>query len=90
VALKAPSIGEVRGYGLLAGLEMVSDGNRTPMPEAQVVQIQKKIREAGVIVGRNNDTVPGLCNVLTLAPPLTLTTEGADTIVGAIERAVGF
>jgi taurine-pyruvate aminotransferase len=88
VALESPSIGEVRGYGLLIGLEMVCDRNRTPMAEAQVIQIQKKVREAGVIVGRNNDTVPGLCNVLTLAPPLTLTAEGADIIVGAIERAL--
>ena len=41
-----------------------------------------------MLIGRNNDTVPGLCNVLTLSPPLTLTTEGADIIVAAIEKAV--
>jgi taurine-pyruvate aminotransferase len=87
-ALNSPSIGEVRGCGLLVGLEMVSGEDRAPMPEPQVVALQKTIRDAGVLVGRNNDTVPGLCNVLTLAPPLTLTTEGADTIVGAIESAV--
>ena len=86
--LNAPSIGEVRGCGLLIGLEMVSGEGRAPMPEARVVALQKAVREAGVLVGRNNDTVPGLCNVLTVAPPLTLTTEGADIIVGAIERAV--
>jgi taurine-pyruvate aminotransferase len=87
-AMNSPSIGEVRGCGLLAGLEMISGEDRAPMPEPQVVALQKAIREAGVLVGRNNDTVPGLCNVLTLAPPLTLTTEGADTIIGAIESAV--
>src|SRR4029077_8515659 len=87
-ALKAKSIGEVRGMGLLVGLEMIADDSRTPMPEAQVVRIQKAVRDAGVLIGRNNDTVPGLCNVLTLSPPLTLTSEGADTIVAAIEKAV--
>jgi taurine-pyruvate aminotransferase len=86
--LKAKSIGEVRGQGLLVGLEMTADDSRTPMPEAQVVRIQKTVREAGVLIGRNNDTVPGLCNVLTLSPPLTLTSEGVDTIVAAIEQAV--
>src|SRR6267142_1951849 len=86
--LKAKSIGEVRGLGLLVGLEMTADGSRTPVPEAQVMRIQKAVREAGVLIGRNNDTVPGLCNVLTLSPPLTLTTEGADIIVAAIEKAV--
>src|SRR5262249_2111388 len=67
-ALQSPSIGEVRGCGLLIGLEMISDKNRTPMPEPDVVQLQREIREAGVLVGRNNDTVPGLGNVLTIAP----------------------
>ena len=43
------------------------------------------IRDAGVIVGRNNDTVPGLCNVLTISPPLTLTLPEADTIIAAVK-----
>jgi 4-aminobutyrate aminotransferase-like enzyme len=29
-----------------------------------------------------------LSNVLTLAPPLTLTSDGADTIVTAVEKTV--
>jgi len=45
--LKAKSIGEVRGRGLLVGLEMTADDSRAPMPEAQVVRIQKAVREAG-------------------------------------------
>src|ERR1051326_481173 len=61
-ALGSRHIGEVRGRGLLIGLEMVADGNRTPMPEPEVVRLQGLIREAGVLVGRNNDTVPGLGN----------------------------
>jgi len=87
-ALHSPSIGEVRGRGLLIGLEMVADANRTPMPEAEVIRLQRKIREAGVLVGRNNDTVPGLGNVLTIAPPLTLHQEEADAIVAAIKKSL--
>src|SRR5205814_5802591 len=34
--LKAKSIGEVRGKGLLVGLEMTAEYSLTPMPEAQV------------------------------------------------------
>jgi adenosylmethionine-8-amino-7-oxononanoate aminotransferase len=88
-ALQSPAIGEVRGRGLLIGLEMVADANRTPMPEAEVVRLQREIREAGVLVGRNNDTVPGLGNVLTISPPLTLSKEEADTIVGAVGKGLG-
>lgn len=87
-SLKNPSIGEVRGRGLMAGLEMVSDAAGTPMPEPEVIALMKRIRENGVLVGRNNDTVPGFTNVLTLAPPLTLTREGADRIVDAIAKAL--
>jgi len=84
-ALDSPRIGEVRGRGLLIGLEIVSDRHdRSPLPEAQMVRLQLAIRDAGVIVGRNNDTVPGYCNVLILSPPLILSREEADTIVSAI------
>ncbi|MBI3470196.1 MAG: aminotransferase class III-fold pyridoxal phosphate-dependent enzyme [Candidatus Solibacter usitatus] len=86
--LKSPAIGEVRGRGLLIGLEMVADSNRAPLPEPDVIRMQRLIREAGVLVGRNNDTVPGFGNVLTLAPPLTLSREEADAIVAGIETGL--
>lgn len=88
-AIRSRAIGEVRGCGLLIGLEMVSDANKTPLPEGRMVQLQREIREKGVLVGRNNDSVPGYCNVLILSPPLTLAREQADAIVAAIEGAVG-
>ncbi len=88
LALKSSLIGEVRGRGLLIGLEMIADANRTPMPEPQIVRLQRAIREAGVLVGRNNDTVPGFGNVLTISPPLTLNQEQADTIVTGIDKGL--
>ena len=87
-ALNIGAIGQVRSWGLLIGLELVSDSNRTPMPEGQVIAAQRAIREAGVIVGRNNDTVPGFCNVLTISPPLTLTEQEADTIAAAVKTGL--
>jgi taurine-pyruvate aminotransferase len=87
-ALKSTRIGEVRGRGLLIGLEIVADANRTPMPEPEVVRLQQAIRKAGVLVGRNNDTVPGFGNVITISPPLTLNQEQADAIVTGIEKGL--
>lgn len=82
-------VGEVRGRGLLIGLEMVADRRtREPLPEAEVVRIVRRIRDRGVLAGRNNDTVPGLCNVIILSPPLILTESQADTIAEAISAAV--
>jgi taurine-pyruvate aminotransferase len=88
-AIRSQLIGEIRGCGLLIGLEMVSDANKTPLPEGRMVQLQREIREKGVLVGRNNDSVPGYCNVVILSPPLTLSREQADDIVAAIEGVVG-
>jgi adenosylmethionine-8-amino-7-oxononanoate aminotransferase len=87
-SIASPHIGEVRGRGLLIGLEMVAGANRAPMPEAEVIRLQRLIREAGVLVGRNNDTVPGFGNVLTISPPLTLTQQEADEIVTAIQKVL--
>jgi adenosylmethionine-8-amino-7-oxononanoate aminotransferase len=81
-------VGQIRSWGLLIGLELVADSDRTPLPEPQVIAAQRAIREAGVIVGRNNDTVPGFCNVLTISPPLTLTEQEADTIIAAVKTGL--
>ena len=86
--LALPEIGEVRAWGLLIGLELVTDSSRTPMPEPKAIAAQRAIREAGVIVGRNNDTVPGYSNVLTISPPLTLTESEADTIIAAVKAGM--
>ena len=88
-SLKSRWIGEIRGRGLLIGLELVADANKTPLSEARMVQLQREIREAGVLVGRNNDSVSGYCNVLILSPPLILSRAQADTIATAIEGVLG-
>ncbi len=46
------------------------------------------IKERGVIVGRNVETVPGLCNVMILSPPLILSKGEADRIVEAIDAGL--
>jgi adenosylmethionine-8-amino-7-oxononanoate aminotransferase len=81
-------IGEVRGRGLLIGIELVSGPDKTPLPETEVVQIQKRIRQNGVIVGRNSDTVTGFGNVLTISPPLILNDSEAGQIVEAVRAAL--
>jgi adenosylmethionine-8-amino-7-oxononanoate aminotransferase len=86
--LGLPEIGQIRSWGLLIGIELVADSGRTPMPEPKVIAAQRAIREAGVIVGRNNDTVPGFCNVLTISPPLTLTEDEADLIIAAVQAGL--
>ena len=83
--IRSPWIGEIRGRGLLIGIELVTDAAKTPFSEAQMVRLLREIREAGVLVGRNNDSLPGFCNVITISPPLILTRAQADEIATAIE-----
>lgn len=85
----SPLVGDIRGKGLLAGIELVSDREaKTPLPSPHVIAIANHCLEAGVIVGRNTNTIPGFTNVLILAPPLILTRAESDRIVTAIARGV--
>lgn len=86
--IRSPWIGDIRGQGLLIGVEVVTDAEKTPLPEARMIKLLRDIREAGVLVGRNNDSVPGYCNVLHISPPLILTRDQADTIVAAVESGL--
>jgi 4-aminobutyrate aminotransferase len=62
-------IGDVRGRGLLLGLELVSDrAARTPAPEAA-----ERVLYAALSRGLSFKTTMG--NVLTLTPPLITTRE---------------
>jgi taurine-pyruvate aminotransferase len=87
-AIRSPWIAEVRGLGLLIGMELVSDENKTPLPEARMVQLLREFREAGLLMGRNVESAPGYCNVLILSPPLILSREQADTIVATVTQVL--
>ena len=78
--IDSPWIAEVRGRGLLIGMELVSDEVKTPLSDARMVQLLREFREAGVFVGRNVESAPGYGNVLLLSPPLILSHEQADAI----------
>jgi taurine-pyruvate aminotransferase len=82
-------IAEVRGRGLLIGMELVSDENKTPLPEARMVQLLREFREAGLLIGRNVESAPGYCNVLILSPPLILSRAHADTIAATVRQVLG-
>jgi 4-aminobutyrate aminotransferase len=64
---------DVRGKGLMIGVELVEPGGTDPSPRAATM-LQEATRKRGLLVGRG-----GLYgNVLRLAPPLTLTDDEAD------------
>jgi len=87
--IRSPWIGEIRGLGLLIGIELVADDCETPLPEARMVQLMPEFRKAGVLIGRNVESAPGFCNILLISPPLILNHEQADTIIATVADALG-
>jgi 4-aminobutyrate aminotransferase len=66
-------VGEVRGKGLMIGIELVGRDGRAPAPGA-AARVLELARERGLLVGKG-----GLFgNCLRIAPPLSLTAEEAD------------
>lgn len=76
------SIGDIRGRGLLIGVELVRDrSTREPLPARGVVE---RMRDRGVLIG---STGPG-GNVLKIRPPLVAGEDHADLLLTALDRVL--
>ena len=84
-----PNVGDVRGRGLLLGIELIEDKDeKTPLSQASVGAVVGRCARDGVIIGRTTNSTPGLGNVLILAPPLVLSDDEADQLASTIEGAI--
>lgn len=84
-----PIVGDVRGKGLFAGIELVENKeSKIPVTEEFLGKVKADIASQGVLVGSTNRSFNKLNNVITLAPALTATKDDIDIIVGAIRYAV--
>lgn len=80
---KHDTIGDVRGKGLMIGVELVEPGGREPSPRAAAAVLEAT-RDAGLLVGKG-----GLYgNVIRLAPPMTLTDDEAVEGLGMLGEAI--
>ena len=83
-------VGDVRGKGLFCGMELVEDRlTKEPVHESLLMRIAADCMEQGVIIGRTNRSLAGFNNVLTLSPALIAGAREIDTIVEAIDAAMG-
>lgn len=84
-----PNVGNIRGKGLLLGIELVSDKNtKAPLDVASVNKVIGLCKEQGLIIGKNGVTVAGYNNILTLSPPLIISLEEKDFIVEKFTNAL--
>jgi 4-aminobutyrate aminotransferase-like enzyme/Ser/Thr protein kinase RdoA (MazF antagonist) len=77
VALRHPAIRDVRGLGLLVGVELDD--------EARARAVVDALRRDGVLIGRTGPRE----NVLKIRPPLVFGEAHVDLLVAGLERALG-
>jgi 4-aminobutyrate aminotransferase len=78
-----PLVGDIRGKGLMIGVELVLPGDGQPYPAA-AVRMLEATKERGLLVGKGG--LHG--NVLRLAPPMTLTEDEADEAIGILAESI--
>jgi 4-aminobutyrate aminotransferase len=81
---KCRLIGDVRGKGLMIGVELVTDKKTKAPAVDQAKKVRALCRENGVLVGLGGT----LANVIRVQPPLVMTAAEADRAAEVVERAV--
>ncbi len=77
-----PAVGDVRGLGLMIGIELVKDRKtREPHPEARNRVIYRAFENGLLVLGCGESTVR-------LMPPLILETEHADFALEVLDRCI--
>jgi adenosylmethionine-8-amino-7-oxononanoate aminotransferase len=87
-----PSVGDVRGIGLFAGIEIVRDKEtKEPFPRSE--RVAERIAEAalanGLILWPNVGHVEGGAgDILMIAPPFIISASEIDELVSLLERSI--
>jgi taurine-pyruvate aminotransferase len=82
------SVGDVRGKGLLIGVELVKDrATKEQLDAAQLTGVIDFCRDHGVIVGRSGGG-RGYGTTIAICPPLVITRAECDRIVDTLGRAL--
>jgi len=82
IKARRPVVGDVRGQGLLMGIELVSDrASKAPANDAA-----EKVMYAALERGLSFKTTFG--NVLTLTPPLTITAAQMDDAIDILDQSI--
>jgi len=77
-------IGDVRGWGLLLGLELVKDRASKEPAKAECAQLHEACRDLGLLVGKG-----GLWSqTIRLAPPMCLTQADAEFLLDVLDAAL--
>jgi alanine-glyoxylate transaminase/(R)-3-amino-2-methylpropionate-pyruvate transaminase len=81
---RQPLIGEVRGLGLMLGVELVRDRETKEPANKETVELLERCKDRGLLIGKG-----GLYgNVLRIKPPMCLTKDDADFLVACLDESL--
>jgi alanine-glyoxylate transaminase/(R)-3-amino-2-methylpropionate-pyruvate transaminase len=79
-----PLIGDVRGMGLMLGVELVRDRDTKTPAKEETLDILEAAREMGVLLGKGG--LDG--NVLRIKPPMCITAADVDYALEVLDHAL--
>jgi 4-aminobutyrate aminotransferase-like enzyme len=79
-------IGDIRGPGLLIGIELVRDRQTREPAAAEAAEVERRARDLGVLFGTTR--YAGLGNVLKIKPPFTITTAQIDRVLDVLDQVL--
>jgi alanine-glyoxylate transaminase/(R)-3-amino-2-methylpropionate-pyruvate transaminase len=77
-------IGDVRGMGLMLGVELVRDRGTKQPAKQETLAVLEAAREMGVLIGKGG--LDG--NVLRIKPPMCITADDADFTLDVLDQAL--
>lgn len=82
---KYPAIGDVRGMGLMAALEIVKDRGTKEPDKERTAQVFERIKDLGALIGKGG--LNG--NVLRITPPMCITKADVNYLIEVMDIAFG-
>ncbi|KAM7532067.1 hypothetical protein LguiB_035477 [Lonicera macranthoides] len=77
-------IGDVRGRGLMQGVELVTDQQLKTPAKVEILHVMDQMKDMGVLIGKGGF----FGNVFRITPPLCFTKEDADYLVDVMDLAM--
>jgi 4-aminobutyrate aminotransferase-like enzyme len=77
-----PKVGDVRGRGLMIGIELVKNKRSKQPAKEEAARVKDEVFREGIIIGTGGIRK----NVIRIQPPLVITEGDAEALLAALEK----